>query len=92
MAPTTDPLSHLADAARTASAATAPSTVAIGRHGRGTGVVIDDDVAVENSTWTAGRRGVGERAGVLEGVAEPIRIHIRGGDNDWHFHVQLLRF
>lgn len=40
MAPTTDPLSHLADAARTASAATAPSTVAIGRHGRGTGVVI----------------------------------------------------
>ena len=39
-------------------------------------VVIDDDVAVENSTWTAGRRGLGATVlaeKICGGLAEPRR-------------------
>jgi serine protease Do len=45
----TDPLTDLTAAARTASAAAAPSTVSIGRHGRGTGVVVAPNRVLTNA-------------------------------------------
>lgn len=45
----TSPLADLSAAARTASAASAPSTVAIGRHGRGSGVVVAPNRVLTNA-------------------------------------------
>lgn len=47
--PTTDPLATLAAAARAAAAAAGPSTVTIGRHGRGTGVVVATNRVLTNA-------------------------------------------
>src|SRR4051794_471022 len=44
-----NPLADLSAAARTAAAASAPSPVAIGRHGRGTGVVVAQDRVLTNA-------------------------------------------
>ena len=44
-----NPLADLSAAARAASAASAPSTVAIGRHGRGTGVVVGPNRVLTNA-------------------------------------------
>lgn len=49
MSPTTNPLAGLSNAARTASSASAPSTVAIGRHGRGTGVIVAQGKVLTNA-------------------------------------------
>jgi len=46
---TSKPLADLSTAARTASAAAGPSTVAIGRHARGTGVVVAPDRVLTNA-------------------------------------------
>ncbi|QXC59453.1 S1C family serine protease [Aquihabitans sp. G128] len=46
---TTDLLSDLSTAARAASAAAGPATVAIGRHGRGTGVVVAPGKVLTNA-------------------------------------------
>jgi serine protease Do len=71
---TTSPLADLSAAARTASAASAPSTVAIGRHGRGTGVVVAPDRVLTNAhnlrdrttqvTFADGRAVQGRVAGI----------------------------
>jgi serine protease Do len=44
-----NPLADLSAAARSASASAAPATVAIGRHGRGTGVVVGQDRVLTNA-------------------------------------------
>jgi serine protease Do len=49
MSSTANPLADLSAAARTAAAASAPSTVAIGRQGRGTGIVIATDRVLTNA-------------------------------------------
>jgi S1-C subfamily serine protease len=46
---TTNPLADLSAAARTAAAASDLSTVAIGRHGRGTGIVVAPDRVLTNA-------------------------------------------
>lgn len=49
MSTTESPLSGLSAAAKVATAAAGPSTVAIGRHGRGTGVVVAADRVLTNA-------------------------------------------
>lgn len=46
---TTEPLADLTAATRTAAAAAGPATVAIGRHGRGTGVVVGPNRVLTNA-------------------------------------------
>lgn len=72
--PTSKPLADLSAAARTASAAAGPSTVAIGRHARGTGVVVAPDRILTNAhnlrdrtvqvTFADGRAVQGQVSGV----------------------------
>ncbi len=47
--PSTDPVADLSTAARTVSAASGPATVAVGRHGRGTGVVVAPNRVLTNA-------------------------------------------
>ncbi len=49
MSTTDSPLAALSAAAKTATATAGPSTVAIGRHGRGTGVVVATDRVLTNA-------------------------------------------
>jgi len=49
MSTTTSPLAALSGAAKAAATAAGPSTVSIGRHGRGTGVVVGTDRVLTNA-------------------------------------------